>query len=64
MHSYESLARRWLIWRRPLLARRYDYYQTDTSVNLSVFVKGLTEADVDVTFGDHSVSRARRTLLS
>ncbi|PWN21388.1 CS-domain-containing protein [Microstroma glucosiphilum] len=35
---------------------RYDYYQTDTAVNLSVFVKGLTENDVDIKFGEHSLS--------
>jgi suppressor of G2 allele of SKP1 len=35
---------------------RYDFYQTDTAVNLSVFVKGLTESDVDCRFGEHSVS--------
>lgn len=36
-------------------AHRYDFYQTETAVNLSVFVKGLTESDVDVVFGQHSV---------
>ncbi|CAO1617703.1 unnamed protein product [Sympodiomycopsis kandeliae] len=35
---------------------RYDYYQTDTSVNVSVFVRGLTTSDVDVHFGQHSLS--------
>lgn len=38
--------------------RRYDYYQTETSVTVSIFAKGLAESDVSVTFGNHSVSKA------
>ncbi|KDN39403.1 SGS-domain-containing protein, partial [Tilletiaria anomala UBC 951] len=34
---------------------RFDYYQTDTSVTVTVFVKGVTEDRLDVQFGEHSL---------
>ncbi|KAN0061944.1 Cochaperone protein [Thecaphora frezii] len=35
---------------------RFDFYQTDTSVTVSVFVKGASEQDVSVDIGDRSLS--------
>ncbi|CAO1637449.1 unnamed protein product [Parajaminaea phylloscopi] len=35
---------------------RFDFYQTDTCVHLSVYVKNCRAEDVNVVFGDHSLS--------
>ncbi|EPQ26440.1 uncharacterized protein PFL1_06088 [Pseudozyma flocculosa PF-1] len=35
---------------------RFDFYQTDTSVTVSIFIKGANEDDVQVNIGDSSLS--------
>ncbi|PWZ01403.1 SGS-domain-containing protein [Testicularia cyperi] len=34
---------------------RFDFYQTETAVNVSVFIKGVRQADLAVDISDHSL---------
>ena len=42
---------------------RYDFYQTATSVSVSIYLKNLSRDDVSVTIGERSVSHSLRDSL-